>query len=188
MGYLTPGITFSDSGSGAAVNAARLAQLVASAVILPTFISGMADASSSVVDGDRLPIFQLSSGEFRSITTASLVAKATAGALAVQPISIGSATPGAAFQDTGHAWIKNTGNFATSGVRLWDATSSKFRRIYNVPLNTVVAYVGGGTFDGTGLGSGNFDGWAQCNGNNGTTAITSMTTGLSYMQFIGYTS
>lgn len=190
MADLQKGTVFSDTSPGNAVTAARLHALVESAMILPGFFTSKADASGAVADGDALMILQLSSGELRLITTASLVTKATVAATAANPLLIGNALPAVGFRDAAHAWIKtNPSGFGSGGLRLWDSDATAWRRVYSVPLGTVVGTddVSHFTTDGDepGLGTGSFDGWALCNGNNGTTDYNTGST-IQYMKFVGY--
>jgi hypothetical protein len=88
------------------------------------------------------------------------------------PYVVGSDTPASDDQDK--IWHRVDGNGRPLGTfRFYNGT---WRRFYDAFIGQVVMYSGvpTGVLDDTGLGvvGGNLDGWALCNGNNGTPNLT----------------
>lgn len=190
MSDLQKGTTFSDSGSGAAVNADRLNSLVDSATIQPGIIGDKGNAGA-LADGDRVLLLQASSGALRSGLLSALLAyiqdvivPLLTNAPLVQ-VYTGSAEVVAHRTDR-FLWIKTkTGQNTGKQTLLWDDSNSIWRPMATVPLGTIVEYAGSTSFlDGTGLGifGSALDGWALCNGNNGTVNKTTLGT---FIQYIG---
>src|SRR5690349_8509501 len=87
------------------------------------------------------------------------------------PYVISSTTP--IVGDQNKAWIQTDGNGRPLATKLF--YNGSWRKVYNGKVKEVVMFSGDPTvyFDGTGLGLStatepNYDGWAICNGQNGT--------------------
>lgn len=85
---------------------------------------------------------------------------------------LGSTTP--AVDDQDKIWFKLDGGGRPIGI--YKYYSGSWRRVYTEPLGSSKIFTGDptGLFDGTGLGIVNteYDGWAFCNGQNGTVDFT----------------
>jgi hypothetical protein len=84
-------------------------------------------------------------------------------------IYVGSSPPSSAL--TNKVWFRTDGAGRPLGI--WMFYNGNWRKVYTgVVFDEIRLYIGpfNGVFDGTGLGiiGGNADGWAVCNGNNGT--------------------
>jgi len=103
------------------------------------------------------------------------------------PYVISSTTPAVADQDK--AWFKVDANGRPLEVRLF--YNGSWRRFYTGKTGQVEMFSGNLTtyFDGTGLGlTGlDWDGWAICNGNNGTTNLSNLFIVGAAMDNVGIT-
>lgn len=97
------------------------------------------------------------------------------------PYIIQQATPSP--DDRDKAWIQLDSSSRPIATKVWynGAAGGNWRRIYNGMLGQISAYNGNPNNDfdmttatnpGKGLLGGNWDGWALCNGNNGTINLT----------------
>jgi len=87
-------------------------------------------------------------------------------------VFVGSSPPSSSL--TNKVWFKTDGVGRPLGIFMF--YNGNWRKVYTgVGYGEVRMYVGGGNvFDGSGRGivGGDFDGWALCNGNNGTPNLT----------------
>lgn len=198
MADLSPGTEFADTSPNNAVNAARLNGLVGNATILPGTIGEKAYAST-VADGDALLLLQASSSQLRQCVFSTLgdylKTYIDDTAAPISRIILQHGAPDAMYETPRYAWIsvRSGRNVGNDGIQLWDDMASPpcWRYIQTQPLGVIVGYAAGGSppWDGTGLGNvgGQLDGWAHCNGMNGTLDQTaSETMDLKYIQFVGY--
>lgn len=87
-----------------------------------------------------------------------------------QNVGIGTAAPTHRLHIVGSIRIQD----GTEGVGkvLKSDAQGVGRWAYEVPPGGIIMYSGPWNFDGTGLGTGPLEGWALCNGNNGTPNLT----------------
>lgn len=91
------------------------------------------------------------------------------------PYVVSHSTPGV--DDRGRVWIELDTAGRPISTKIWVATAGgAWRRIYNGMLKEIRMYSGDPTVDfdvnGLGLISKTYDGWALCNGKNGTTDLS----------------
>lgn len=192
MADLLRGTTFADTSPNNAANGARMNALVDSATILPGAI-GDKTVASSLAGGDALMLLQASSGALRqalmSVLATYVKSTISAPASPITQVILQNGMPDSAYETPRFAWIsvRSGRNVGNDGIQLWDADASPpcWRYIQTVPLGVIVQFAGSHAWDGTGLGNvgGQLDGWAYCNGNNGTTDMTGTGT---FIQFVGY--
>lgn len=85
------------------------------------------------------------------------------------PYIIGSGTPDAGDRDK--VWIEQDSQGRPVAIRVWWTGSASWRRVYNGMLGEIRGYTGNpgdDFFHGLGIVGGEYDGWALCDGDNGT--------------------